>query len=165
MMQKGKGMEIRPLISEDREKLQTMLRETRMFHPEEIAVAMDLIDIALKDPNQKDYRIYCAVNGQGHPAGFICFGPIPITRGAFDLYWIVVDPKYQGRKIGSGLLGFLEEEVRESKGRMILIDTSSIPPYERTRSVYLKKGYQEVARVPDFYWPGNDRITYCKRVR
>jgi ribosomal protein S18 acetylase RimI-like enzyme len=141
-----------------------MLVETRVFTREEIEVAMELIDIVLKDPNQKDYRIDCMANDEDQAIGYVCYGPVPMTQGTFDLYWIVVDPRSQGQGVGSDLLHFLEGVVRERKGRMILIDTSSIPQYEKTQKFYSGHGFQEVARVPDYYHPGNDRITFCKRV-
>jgi ribosomal protein S18 acetylase RimI-like enzyme len=77
----------------------------------------------------------------------------------------VVDPDFQGQGIGSKLLFFLEEMVKEVKGRMILADTSSIAQYEKTQKFYTKTGFQVVARVPDYYHPGNDRITFCKRIK
>ncbi|MGQ9509784.1 MAG: GNAT family N-acetyltransferase [Thermodesulfobacteriota bacterium] len=157
-------MNIRPLISKDREKLKEILLGTQIFFPDEIEVATELIDTVLTNPNQKDYKIYCMVNNEDQPLGYICFGPIPMTKGSFDLYWIVVDPQYYGNKIGSKLLSFLEEEIQTLNGRMILIDTSSLPTYERARRFYQNKGYKEIARIPDFYWPGNDRITYCKKI-
>lgn len=157
-------MNIRPLILKDREKLKEILLGTQIFSPDEIEVATELIDTVLTNPNQKDYKIYCMVNNEDQPLGYICFGPIPMTKGSFDLYWIVVDPQYYGNKIGSKLLSFLEEEIQTLNGRMILIDTSSLPTYERARRFYQNKGYKEIARIPDFYWPGNDRITYCKKI-
>jgi ribosomal protein S18 acetylase RimI-like enzyme len=36
--------------------------------------------------------------------------------------------------------------------------------YQRTYKFYLRHGFQEVAGVPDYYHPGNDRITFCKRL-
>jgi ribosomal protein S18 acetylase RimI-like enzyme len=156
-------MKIRSLVLKDRAKLHSMLIETRLFIPEEIDVAMELIDIVLKDKNQKDYKIYCMVDDQDQPVGYICYGPAPMTQGTFDLYWIVVDPNFQGQGIGSKLLDFLEKVLKEMDGRMILVETSSIPEYEKTQRFYLQKGFNEVARVPDYYSPGNDRITYCKR--
>jgi len=156
-------MEIRQLILKDREKLHSMLIGTRVFTSEEIEVAMEVIDIVLKDPTQKDYHIHCMVDDQGQPVGYICYGPAPMTQGTFDLYWIVVDPSFQGQRIGYELLGFLEKVLRGMTGRMVLADTSSIPEYEKAQKFYLRNGFQEVARVPDYYWPGNDRITFCKR--
>jgi ribosomal protein S18 acetylase RimI-like enzyme len=104
------------------------------------------------------------VDDQDQPVGYICYGPTPMTQGTFDLYWIVVDPNFQGKGIGSKLLDFLEEGVREKGGRMILADTSTIPQYEKTKNFYIQNGFQEVAKVPDYYYPGNDRITFCKRI-
>ena len=157
-------MTIRPLTQKDRASLHSMLIETRVFTSEEIAVAMELIDIVLKDPEQKDYRVDCMADDQDRPVGYICYGPVPMTQGAFDLYWIAVKPRFQGQRIGFRLLDFLEEIVRASGGRMILVDTSSIPQYEKTQKFYSRKGFEEVARVPDYYRPGNDRITFCKRI-
>lgn len=157
-------MRIRPLASKDRERLRRMLNGTGVFTDEEVGVAMELIDIAIGHESQKDYIIVCAVDGLDQARGYVCFGPVPMTRGAFDLYWIVIDPEIQGQKIGSELLEYLEEAVRGMKGRMILADTSSIPSYEKAQRFYLKKGFQEVARIDDYYWEGNDRITYCKKI-
>ncbi len=158
-------MTIRSLVQKDRERLHSILIDTRLFTSEEIAVAMELIDIVLKNPHQKDYQIDCVVDFKDQPIAYICYGPAPMTQGTFDLYWIVVDPKYQSQGIGSKLLDFLEGKVRERNGRMILIDTSSIPLYEKAQKFYFRKGFQEVARVPDYYHPGNDRITFCKRLK
>jgi len=144
--------------------LHSMLVGVCLFTSEEIDVAMELIDLVLKNTDQKDYTIHCTVDDQDHPVGYICYGPTPMTEGTFDLYWIVVDPNYQGQKIGSKLLDFMEGRLRDLKGRMILADTSSIPQYEKTQRFYLSKGFEAVARIPDYYSPGNDRITYCKRI-
>jgi GNAT superfamily N-acetyltransferase len=157
-------MKIRCLMNEDRLRLHSIILRSNVFTPEEIDVAMELIDIVLKDHTQKDYKIHCRVDNQDQPLGYICYGPTPMTQGTFDLYWIVVDPLFQGEGIGSELLNFLEQEVRGIGGRMILADTSSIPEYEKTQKFYLQKGFQEVARIIDYYNPGNDRITYCKKM-
>jgi len=157
-------MKIRPLAQRDRARLYSMLIETQVFTREEIEVAMELIGIVLEDPNQEDYRIDCMANDEDQAIGYVCYGPVPMTQGTFDLYWIVVDPRCQGQGVGSRLLHFLEEVVRERKGRMILIDTSSIPQYEKTQKFYIRHGFQEAARVPDYYQPRNDRITFCKKL-
>jgi ribosomal protein S18 acetylase RimI-like enzyme len=160
----GEQMEIRPLGQKDRVRLHSMLTSTQVFTSGEIDVAMELIDVVLKDRNQKDYEIYCMVDDEDQLLGYICYGPTPMTQGAFDLYWIAVDRRYQGQGIGSRLLDFLEEGIKGRKGRMILVDTSSIAEYEKTQKFYFRKGFHEVARVPDYYWPGNDRVTFCKKL-
>jgi len=157
-------MKIRPLLEKDRARLLSMLIKTRSFTSLEIDVAMELIDIVLKDPIQKDYQIDCIVDDQDQAIGYICYGPTPMTQGTFDLYWIAVDPDFQEQGVGSKLLSFLEELVKAEGGRLILADASTIPHYEKTLKFYLKNGFQEVGRVPDYYHPGNDRITFCRRL-
>jgi ribosomal protein S18 acetylase RimI-like enzyme len=157
-------MDIRPLVLKDRTRLHSILIDSRAFTSEEIDVAMELIDIVLEDQNQEDYKIACMVDGHDQAIGYICYGRTPMTQGTFDLYWIVVDPSFQGKGAGSKLLDFFEKEVRKMKGRLILADTSSVPEYEKTQKFYLRKGFQEVSRISDYYWPGNDRITFCKRL-
>jgi ribosomal protein S18 acetylase RimI-like enzyme len=157
-------MKIRPLLRKDKARLLSVLIKTKAFTSQEMGVAMELVDIVLKDKSQKDYTIRCAVDDQDKLFGYICYGPSPMTAGTFDLYWIAVDPESQDRGIGSHLVDFLEGEVKKKQGRMILADTSSIAQYEKTLKFYLKKGFQEVARVRDYYFPGNDRITFCRRL-
>jgi ribosomal protein S18 acetylase RimI-like enzyme len=157
-------MKIRSLVPKDRARLHSMLIETRAFNQEEFDVAMELIDLVLRDEKQNDYKIHCMVDDEDQVVGYICYGPVPMTQGTFDLYWISVDPNFQGKRVGSKLLDFLEKKVREEGGRMILADTSTIPQYEKTKGFYLRNGFREVARIPDYYYPGNDRITFCKRL-
>jgi ribosomal protein S18 acetylase RimI-like enzyme len=61
-------------------------------------------------------------------------------------------------------LSFLEKIVRAKRDRRILADASTVPLYEKTQRFYLKNGFQEVARVADYYHPGNDRVTFWKKL-
>ena len=158
------SMTIRSLHPKDRMPVLSILRKTGAFTAQEIDVALELIDIVLKDPHQRDYRIYCMVDDRDTPMGYVCYGPAPMTEGAFDLYWIAVEPEFQKHGVGAKLMGFMEEKIREMGGSMILADTSSIPQYEGTHRFYRRTGFSEVSRVPDYYAPGNDRITFCKRL-
>ena len=127
-------MKIRPLVKKDRARLLSMLIKTRSFTSAEIDVAMELIDIVLKDRIQKDYTIHCIVDDQDQAIGYICYGPTPMTQGTFDLYWIAVDSDFQKQGVGSKLLAFLDEAVRTRGGRMILADTSTIPIMKKLRN-------------------------------
>lgn len=97
-------------------------------------------------------------------AGYVCFGHTPCTEGTYDLYWIATDPALQGRGVGRTLERAVEEEVRARRGRMVLIETASKDSYAATRAFYDRAGYCEVARVPDFYAPGDDRVIYAKKL-
>ena len=141
------------------------MQATNRFSPVEIEVALELIDIYLNQPQQKDYRLYCAVAEDGRVSGYACFGPTPMTEGTYDLYWIAVDPERQRRGVGDVLLEFVESQARRENGRLLMIETSSQPKYEPTHFFYRKHRYGEIARIPDFYAEGDDRVIYCKKLR
>lgn len=153
---------LRPMVKADRQPVLDLIRATGFFTPEEFKVAEELIDIYLNQPEQRDYFIVVVENEQGRVTGYMTYGPTPLTEGTWDLYWIAVSPSDQGKGYGQQLVRWLEEEVKKRNGRLILIETSSQPKYEPTRKFYEKLGYTEVARVPDFYRPGDDRVIFGK---
>ncbi len=155
---------IRPMTSADRPAVLALIEATGFFRPDEIAVAEELIDITLGRPEQEDYAIVVVTDETGAVAGYMTYGPTPLTRGTYDLYWMAVDPKAQGRGYGRVLVEWLEDHVRRAGGRMIVIETSSSEKYEPTRRFYLGLNYTETARIPDFYGPGDGRVIYTKRV-
>jgi hypothetical protein len=57
-----------------------------------------------------------------------------------------------------------EAKIREARGRLIIIETSSLESYQKTRRFYAKHGYQTIARLPDFYAPGDDKLILQKRL-
>jgi len=157
--------DLRGLKAEDRSLILEFLTRIPSFDESDQGIALELIDTALKQPDQKDYSFILAIDEENRPIGYTCFGPTPLTEGTFDLYWIAVDPDFAGKGIGSLLLSAAEENVRSRQGRMLLIETSSRKDYEQTRRFYLKNNYMLVETIPDFYQPGEDRVTYSKRFK
>jgi ribosomal protein S18 acetylase RimI-like enzyme len=155
---------IRELKRKDREKIRAILQRTEMFRPDEVDVAIELIDIYLQDPNQRDYQLWVAESSEGEIAGYVCIGPTPLTIGTYDLYWIAVSPDFQRRGIGRMLLSHAEMQVARQSGRLIIIETSSLPKYADTQAFYLHAGYQLEARIKDFYQPGDDRLIFTKTI-
>jgi GNAT superfamily N-acetyltransferase len=156
---------IRPMRANDKAAVLALVRATDFFTDAEVVVAEELLDIYLGRPDQKDYDVVIVEDGTGGPAGYMTWGPTPLTEGAYDLYWMAVAPPEQGRGRGKELVRWLETEVARRDGRVILIETSSQPKYQGTRRFYADLGYKEVARVPDFYRAGDDRVIYAKYFR
>jgi GNAT superfamily N-acetyltransferase len=142
-----------------------LVRATGFFTPAEVAVAEELIDAYLERPDQKDYDVVVVDNAAGAPAGYMTWGPTPLAEDAYDLYWMAVAPSEQGKGRGKELVRWLEAEVGRRRGRIIVIETSSQPKYHGTRQFYIDLGYKEVARIPDFYRAGDDRVIYAKYFR
>lgn len=153
---------IRSMKKSDRESVMEILSNTNMFTQEEINIAEELVDIYLKQPEQKDYKIIVIENDQKQVVGYLCYGPTPLTIGTFDLYWMAIKPLEQNQGFGKKLVRWLEENIKGENGRLIIIETSSQSKYEPTRQFYLRLGYNETARIADFYKQGDDRVIYVK---
>ena len=95
--------------------------------------------------------------------GYACWGATPLAEGVHDLYWIAVDPRRQNTGVGRALLRAVEDAVRAERGRMLLIETGGKASYAPQRAFYRSCGYAEVARVPDFYRAGDDKVVFCRR--
>jgi ribosomal protein S18 acetylase RimI-like enzyme len=150
---------IRPPRPTDREPLTRLIRGTGMFSEAEVAIALELIDAVLDKPGQRDYVIHVYDTG-GEVLGYYCIGPTPGTEGTFDLYWIAVDRAAQGTGIGGALDRHARDLVRSMGGRLMIAETSSTPRYDATRQFYIRRGYEEVARIRGYYRPDDDLVVY-----
>jgi GNAT superfamily N-acetyltransferase len=153
---------VRAMTPEDREAVLALVEATDMFTPAELFFAREQVDIYLHQPQQQDYFLVVVENDSSQVVGYMSYGLTPLTEGVYDLYWMAVAPGEQGHGYGQKLVRWLEKKVEDTGGRMILIETSSQPKYEGTRQFYLHLGYKEISRIPDFYKPGDDRVTYVK---
>jgi len=157
-------MELQPPIPDDREKISRLLRQGNVFNPEEIQVALEVIDEVLTGAGRKNYQVFCAFDNDRNLAGFICFGPIPMTYRCYDLYWLKVDEASSGKGVGGTLLAFMEEFMAREGARRIYVETSSTAPYQAARSLYEKHGYQLVCSLKDFYREGDHKMIFMKEV-
>jgi ribosomal protein S18 acetylase RimI-like enzyme len=159
-IQVGAGT-VRPLQRQDRTPLLGILRATGVFTDDEIEIALELIDSVLDRPEQRDYliRVY---EESGRVMGYYCVGPTPATAATYDLYWIAVDPAIHGGGVGTMLNKDAEDLIRGRGGSLVIAETSSQPRYEKTRGFYIRRGYEELARIRDYYRPGDDLVMYGK---
>lgn len=154
---------IRNLENKDRNVIEKILVDTNNFNEDEIKIAMELIDLYISDPNQKDYEIF--VDEEETINGYVCIGPRPLTEGTYDLYWIAVNPNVQSKGIGSKLIAHIEGHLRNKNGRLVLIETSGKPSYEKERRFYEKNLYDKIVEVKDFYKEGDSLVVYGKYLR
>lgn len=152
------------MTGEDRAAVEAIVRRVGNFNPAEIDCALELVDIYLRDPQQKDYRLIVAESSDGAVAGYACFGPTPMTRGTYDLYWIATHPGSQRRGVGHALMNYIERKVHEELGRLLIIETSSKESYGKTVGFYRRLGYEETSQIRDFYDAGDDKLIFVKRL-
>ena len=145
----------------DRSAIIALLSATDFFRPDEIAVALEVLDEALAHGAEGHYQSYVA-EADGAVAGWVCFGATPCTLSTFDIYWIAVDRSKQMRGLGKALLQQAEQRIAERGGRLVVIETSGREQYQPTRQFYLKVGYTEAGTIADFYAPGDPKTIYVK---
>jgi len=155
---------ITTLRKSDRNKIQKILVDTNNFFNDEISVAMELIDIHINVTEQKDYEIFVDrdENDEEQINGYVCIGPRPLTDGTYDLYWIAVNPSIQSKGVGSKLVRHIEEHIKNKNGRLVLIETSGKPSYEKERKFYEKNLYEKFVEIKDFYKKGDSLVVYGK---
>ncbi|HXK61109.1 MAG TPA: GNAT family N-acetyltransferase [Acidobacteriota bacterium] len=147
----------------DVDEIRALVTATGFFSEEEVRIAVELVQEALDLGIDSGYHLVIAEDG-GRVLGYTCYGPIPGTDSSYDLYWIAVHPDAQGRGLGKTLLKKTEEYIRNAGGQRVYIETSSRSQYERTRCFYLSCGYNEEARLADFYRPGDSKVIYRKKL-
>jgi ribosomal protein S18 acetylase RimI-like enzyme len=145
----------------DRDAVRTIVERTGFFRPDEVEIAVELVDEHLAAGNASGYRFVFA-ESLAKVIGYVCFGPIPCTLTSFDLYWIAVDPEHQRCGLGRALIDEAAKQIAAAGGQRIYIDTSGQPKYAPTRGFYERSGFRCEARLVDFYAPGDDRIIYGK---
>jgi len=140
-----------------------LLRNTPEFEPHEVAVAEELLDSYLAFSTNSGYYVLIA-EIDSRSIGYICYGPVPVTKGSWDIYWMAVARQEQNKGIGKALLLSAEENIRQEQGRLSFIETSAKPGYEKTRRFYISRGYRQVCRIADFYSIGDDKIIFQKSI-
>ncbi|TAN60759.1 GNAT family N-acetyltransferase [bacterium] len=154
---------VRKVTAGDRGPLVSIISRCANLTNDEKACATELLDIYIKDPLQKDYEFKASVDDAGVVTGYICYGRRPLTEAGFDIYWIVVDPQRRRSGAGGQLLAIAETAMRKQGAKLIIAETSGTAAYTAARGFYLKSGFNEEARVKDFYKPGDDLVMYIKR--
>jgi GNAT superfamily N-acetyltransferase len=148
-------------VPTDVETVRRLIDETKVFSPEEVRIAAELVEDRLAKGPDSDYRFLFA-DQAGHVAGYACYGRIDGTETSYDLYWIGVEKAQQGSGLGAEVLKRTESLIAALGGKRIYVDTSTSEPYVPTRRFYARNGYTLRASLPDFYKPGDGKAIFEK---
>jgi GNAT superfamily N-acetyltransferase len=154
---------IRETLESEKMELLAIARRTNMFRGIEIDALGEVIDDYFKTGRADGHRAI-TFEHEGDPIGFAYYAPTPMTYGTWHLYWIFVETTLQAQGVGTRMLLQAENDVRDAGGRLLLIETSSVPWYDLTRKFYIKHGYDPIAVIKDFYKDGDDQVIYWKRM-
>ena len=150
-------MLIRPITPADLPGLKTIINATELF-PGEMLEAMTAPHL-----QGEGEEIWLTAEADG-PLGLAYAAPERMTEGCWNLLLIAVHPARQGQGIGTRLTQEVERRLSGSAARLLLVETSGLPEFEGTRGFYRRRGYEEEARIREFYRAGEDKIIFRKRL-
>ena len=145
------------------EIIRRLAASTDFFTADEVNIAVELVEERIAKGAASGYEFILA-RQDGRTICYTCFGQIPATQTAYDLYWIVVDADAQRQGVGRQLLEKTVEAVRAVGGEKLFADTSSQEKYGPTRAFYRRQGFRKVAELNDFYRPGDNKVIFEKQL-
>ena len=149
----------RPLRPSDTDAVLALVAGSGMFDAESAGEVAATLAGHLGDPESP--AIWLVV-GDSDPVGVLFAAPEPMTDGTWNALMLIVHPDHHGRGHAQALLGGLEGRLREQGARLLLVETSSLPEFERARAFYPRYGFREESRVREYYQAGEDKIIYAK---
>ncbi len=155
---------IRAATASDLNRIKDIAVAAEMFTPQEVEFFDDMLHGAL-DGSLDGHHWLVAGSDSKSVVGAAQFAPEPFADRMWNLYFIAVDPAHQGLGIGSALMAHAEADLRgrgEEITRTLVVETSSTDQYARTRQFYLGLGYDEEARIRQFYGPDDDKVVFWK---
>lgn len=148
----------RPANKSDLPAISLVLDDTELFPSE---LLEDMIAPFFDDSTCQEKWFVCE-DGKQNVVGFGYCRPEPFTEGTWNLLAIGVRTSQQGRGVGSALMHYIEQAL--SGERLLLVETSSLDDFVKTRAFYVKCGYDLVATIPE-YWAVNDgKIIFSKKL-
>lgn len=152
-------MEIRMITEGDIPELKLVLDSIELF-PSEILDNM-IFDF-LNNPESEEIWFTTLENSKAVAIGYCA--PEKLTEGTYNLYAIGVKSNLQGKGVGSKMMGFIENKLKNRGARLLIVDTSGTEDFALTRKFYKNLNYTEEAVIRDFWSEGDDKVVYWKRI-
>lgn len=152
---------IRPITSDDREDIISLIKAVGLFESDEVIEIAGMLSEHLSDSsNNRD--LWFTENGEGKLVSVAYVAPERMTEGTWNLYLIAVHPNYQKQGHGVALLHHIEQTLAIQGARVLLVETMSLDEFSYVRAFYNKNGFVEEARIREFYAAGADKVIFWK---
>lgn len=155
---------IRATVPADTPMLLTLAEGTKVFKSHEIVALKEVLDDYHKANHENNHHCV-TVEENGQILGFAYYAPAAMSDRTWYLYWIAVRIDIQAKGTGTRLMAYVEDDIQQKEGRLLLIETSSLPHYLPTRRFYEKLHYEKEAVIRDFYADEDDLVVFRKRLK
>ena len=151
---------IRATTPDDADDLLEVATATGLFEPEQIGELAGMLASHFENDGIDD--VWLTDEQDGKPIGVAYVAPERMTDGTWNLYLIAVHPEHQKKGRGKAILDHAEKLLTERGVRVLLIETAGTSEFDYVRSFYATRGYDEEARIREFYEAGVDKVVYRK---
>ena len=149
------SLSIRALKRDDLISCKAIIDENQLFPAE-------LLDAMVQPCLNSDAQDMCFVACKDQVLGLALCAPEKMTRGTWNLLLIAVKKQDQGTGVGTQLIAHVEHVLKAREARVLLVETSALPEYAKTRAFYPRCGFSEVARIPEYYDLNEDKVVFWK---
>ena len=149
---------IRPAQQSDLPAIRSVVEDAALFPPEMLD---DMIAGYLAETSQDIWFVSMEYDDI---VGFAYCEPERMTSGTWNLLAIGILAGHRGRGIGGTMMRYLEDRLRSTGQRILIVETMGTPEFRQTRAFYRANGYAEEARIREFYEPGGDKVDFWKQL-
>jgi ribosomal protein S18 acetylase RimI-like enzyme len=154
---------LRPITSDDLDDVMNIVVAAGMFAPDDRWFIEQMIAEHLESGAKAGHGYLIDEEG-GAAVGVVNWQAKLGPDGVWDLTMIAVLPELQGSGRGAAMMSHVESELAAAGQRLLLVETSSTAQYDGTRAFYQRCGYDEEARVRDYWTEGDDLVLFRKRL-
>ena len=151
---------IRPVTPNDLPALMALIEAIGLFPPEEIDEMRTLLTDYFEGRLGPDH--VWITDEENGLAGAAYYAPERMTEGTWNLYFMGIHPDRRREGRASALLRYVEENLAARGERLLLVETSGHEAFARAWALYHKNGFEQEARIRDFYAAGSDKIVFRK---
>ena len=160
-MKRAKGftsVNIRKPTSSDLSDIKLILEDTDLFPPEMLE---DMIEPFFRGNEQQDRWLVCETENEA-VIGFSYTRAEHLAESVWNLLAIGFRSQHQGSGFGTKLIEEVERSI--SGERILIVETSSLDDFDKTRDFYRNCGYDQEAVIRDYWADGDDKVIFRKRL-
>ena len=151
---------IRPATVEDQPALLALASATEMFSEEELRQLAQMLSDYF-DGSLGDGHAWLVDEDQGVQAAAY-HAPELMAYGVSNLLFLGVLTEQRRRGRAAALLAYVEDLARRRGDRLLIVETSGLDQFAPARQLYRKHGFDEEARIREFYNAGEDKVVFRK---
>lgn len=153
---------IRDAHPDDIANLMALAEATGMFEQDELEAFAGMVSEYFEGHLGADH--YWVVDDEDGILAAAYYASEMMAHNVWNLYFIGVHPSARRQGRAEALLRHVENAVESREGRLLIIETSGSEQFELARQLYRKNGYDEEARIREFYRAGEDKVVFRKKL-